>query len=538
MNSPVSFHGRYLSLVRQIEYRFRVTEWKFGDVELWPLARMGLYLDMFWQDAKSSPPPDRALPLRFASGVARPIINRWRSRMDLDHYVSHPQQAGAVFLGDGVSLDRVEGAWVDRFGEPLIAALEQRGMRTFLMQSGNLNRLPWKRRTFAANRIAAAGWLKTHDYDFSPDLPDHAEVLCAVAKSGFSAPSLHRIALAKQACLLCGAAAEFERLLRIIKPTLAFVVTYYAGLGPAFVLACRRQGILSVDLQHCPQENSHKAYRWFAVPPNGYKLLPAVFWNWTERDCENIQSWAGRLARPWHRGVHGGHVQIDRFLQDVQASRMPLNESLAKPGAGRQFEREILVALQPIPGNREIWNALASQIEISPPTWRWWIRRHPASLPRQDAEFGRLLTSRGPNIVIDGSSLFSLPNLLERMDVILSLASGASSEAAIFGVPALFLSHAAQDYFGEMIARGEARIIDVSDVIAEIVRLPERKDRQPAVTQGDGLNASIARLERIAIEYTALCRSENYPNALQHRLQAGNSPPLRRSARRNPASFS
>jgi hypothetical protein len=292
-----------------------------------------------------------------------------------------------------------------------------------------------------------------------------------------------------------------------------------------------------VDLQHCPQEGSHKAYTWFALPPNGYKMLPAVFWNWTKRDCENIQSWAGALARPWHRGFHGGHLQIGRFLQDVQACRKASPESLPNIGADNHFEREILVALQPIPGNREIWNALASQIETSPMTWRWWIRRHPASLPRQDAEYGRLLSLRAPNIAVDCASRQTLPALLERMDVVISLASGASAEAAIFSVPALFLSAAARDHFGAMIARGEARMIDVNDTVATISRLDPRNKREPAGAPRNDLDACLASLRTIAGEYSELCRTQSYPSALQQK-GAESSPPLRRSARHNPASFS
>lgn len=504
MNAPVSFHGRYLSLVRQIEHTYRVTEWTYGDIELWPLARMDLYLDMFWQEANSSPPPERTFPFRLASRLVRPLINRWRSRTDLIHYQARPRRAGAIFLGDGVSLDRIDCAWQDRFGEALIAALEKQGTETFVMQSGYLNRLPWKRPTFAANRIEAAGWLKSRRHRFPLELPDHAEVLQVLAKNGHPAPSLRRSTLVKRARLLCGTAAEFEVLLETVEPALAFVVTWYAGLGPAFALACRRRGILCVDLQHCPQDGAHKAYTWFALPPNGYKMLPAVFWNWTIRDHDNIQSWAGRLAQPWHRGFHGGHLQIRHFIGDVQTRRTALPESAIQAGAGRNFEREILIALQPIPGNRHIWEALAAQIEQSPLTWRWWIRRHPASLPRQDAEFGRLLSLRGANIVTDGASELTLPDLLERVDVVLSLASGASAEAAMFGVPALFLSTAAGDHFSGMIARGEARIIDVGNAGVEISGLQARRAGKLASAPWDDINVSLVRLRTIAVEYAGL----------------------------------
>ena len=154
-----SFHRRYLTLVAEIERNFSVSDWKYGDVDIWPLARMDLYLDMHWAHAGASPRAPRPLPLRALARAATPISNLWRSRHDLGNWVIRPKPAYAVFLGDGVSLDFVDGRWRDRFGEPVIVELEKRGLDSFLMQSGELIRLPWRRPTFAANMIAVWGTL-------------------------------------------------------------------------------------------------------------------------------------------------------------------------------------------------------------------------------------------------------------------------------------------------------------------------------------------------------------------------------------------
>src|ERR1700722_13487655 len=132
----VPFHRRYLTLVDEIERRFPVAHWKSGDVDIWPLARMDLYLDMYWQQVGSAPPRPRAFLLRLLGRIARPPINLWKSRGDLAHYALRTKQAHAIFLGDGVTLDRVDGIWQDRFGEPLIAALETDGLGVFFLQSG------------------------------------------------------------------------------------------------------------------------------------------------------------------------------------------------------------------------------------------------------------------------------------------------------------------------------------------------------------------------------------------------------------------
>jgi hypothetical protein len=502
----VSPHRRFLTLVDEIERDFPVSRWKCGDVEIWPLARMDLYLDMHFAQVGGPSPVLPPFPLRAIARAATPLANLWKSRRDLAHWVVRPKPAYAIFLGDGVSLDLVDDEWQDRFGEPLMVDLEKRGLRTFLMQSGALTRLPWHRPTFAANTVAVWGALTASATARPVELPGHEQVLQFLARNDVPAPSLSRVKLERRARVVFATASAFEWVLLRVKPTLAFVVTYYAGLGAAFLVACRRQGILSIDLQHCPQDGAHKAYRWSALPDNGYATLPALFWNWTEHDAANIRSWASGLDYPWHRSVHGGHTQIASFLDDSDPRTKAWDAKVNAVGNGQRFEREILVALQPIGGRRAQWEALGKQIEAAPSRWRWWIRRHPASGPSQDDEYRHLLSLRRPNVVVSEASSTPLPALLRHMNLVLSLASGASWEAAAFGVPAFFLSDEASGPFAGLIDRGLASIIDVQTLHVEIARLPVTPVR-PAPVRGPSLGETLLDLDKIAREYSQLCRN-------------------------------
>jgi len=512
----VPFHRRYLALVDEIERRFPVIRWRSGDVEIWPLARMDLYLDMYWVNVGGSAPElhPLLLPLRAAVRAATPLINWWRSRRDLEHLVVRGRPAHAIFLGDGVSVDRVDGAWQDRYGEPVIAALERRGLDTFLMQSGDLSRLPRRRPTFAANVVAARGSLTGFAARMPVELPGLDGVLQFLGDSGVRAPSLSRAKLVRRARVVFATAAAFERILRIVKPTLAFVVTFYADLGPAFLLACRRQGILSIDLQHCPQEGAHKAYGWSALPDQGYAILPALFWNWTEKDAAYIRSWAERLPLPWHRSVHGGHTQLGPFLDDGDQRTKAWDAKFSAVSRGEIFEREILVTLQPVGGFRRQWAELAEQIRAAPSRWRWWIRRHPSARAYQDAEYRDLVSLRMPNVMVDQSLLLPLPALLRHMSVLVSRFSGASAEAAAFGVPAFFLSEEACGQFSRLIAQGLASVIDIGVLNTEIARLPTVPVR-PAPIRQPSLDETLLQLEKIARDYSELCRDRGRSALLQ-----------------------
>jgi len=485
----LDFHGLYLELVEQIEQRFPVTEWRLGDVDLWPLARMDLYLEMLRQHTAETAPRRSPLPLRLAGSLAVPAQNLWKSRGDLGHWVAGPRPAHAVILGDGASLDWTGAAWRDRFGEPVIQAFERRGQNVFLMQGGALRRLPWLRPTYAANQLAVRGALGARFDRAEAALPGQPGVVEFLQAHGVSARALAPEGLTHRGRLVGATASAFEDVLRRVQPRLAFVVAWYAGLGPAFVLACRRQGILAVDLQHGPQGPGHKAYRWWAQPTGGYGVMPQAFWSWSEADAAQVRGWGGE-------GVHGGHPQLAPFLDDDDETTR-IWDAAFDSLAGRPFDREILVALQPLPGQQAIWNSLAERIAASPPCWRWWIRRHPAALPDQDAVFGRLLALAGPNVVIDAANALPLPALLRRMSAVVSLASGAASEGAVFGVPALFLSRLAAAMFPDQIAGGLADIVDPADVVARIASLPPHPLR-PDVAPAPPLDATLDRLEAMA----------------------------------------
>ena len=481
-----SFHHRYASLVGEIERHFPVAQWRMGDVPVWPLARCDLYVDMHRAAFGGAAPLPRALPLRICAALARPLVNRWRARRDPVHQLHKPAPADVVLLGDGVSLDRIDGAYQDRFGEPLIDALERQGKTVFLMQPGDLGRLPWRRKTFAASIVESKALLASLFHHGCADLPQHAEVIKFLAEAGVSAPSLSGSLLTRRARLVAAAAGVFEHMFRRVNPAMAFVVNAAAGLGPAFVLACRRRGILSIDLQRCPRAGAPMAYEWSSLPKDGYTVLPSIFWTWDASEAPHLP------ASPWHRDLHGGHTQLASFLR---------REEVSEVCRAREYEREILVALQPLGGD-EVWNALAEVIVSAPATWRWRLRRHPAMRPGQDTIFGRLLSLGLENVVIDAAS--PLPFLLRRADVLVSLVSGAAVEASWFGVPALFLSLEAMGPFGALIASGTAHVVPVAELAAEIAALPKRPSN-PRRKPSPPLEGTLLQLDALARDYRRQC---------------------------------
>jgi hypothetical protein len=410
-----------------------------------------------------------------------------------------------LFLGDGVSLDQVDGAWRDRFCDPLIADLNNHGTTTLLMQRGNLERLPWSRPTFAVNNVInwahlGAGPLRM----LSPpaiSVPDYDAVLGFITQSGVPTLGLSVDTLRARAAAIATTATAFERLLGIVRPSLCFIVGYFWGMGHALTLACRRRRILSIELQREGRSGQHEAYRWTSVPESGYGILPAVFWTWTRTDAAAIEAWAGRLNRPWHRAIQGGHPQLATWLDDhdplTRSTDAAINAARA-PAA----DREIIVALQTVAGYESIWNALASLIEASPSSWRWWIRKHPSTLHLSDLGLGRLLTIRRSNVLVDLPSSLPLPALLRHMDVLVTATSGASVEASMFGVKTLFVSPDARNFHPRLIEAQDAEIVTDMNVLAERLRNLSRNPAK-AIAQPD-LSGTLSQLSKMADEYRTL----------------------------------
>lgn len=491
------FHQQYLACVEEIEQRFPVAHWRCGDFEIWPLVRMDLYLDMYRQSAGANAPSvSRARnALRHA---CVPMTNLWRRRNDLQHHQLWPRKADAIFLGDGVSLDRIEGAWQDRYSEPLITVLAQQGRSSFLMQPGDLRRTPWHRETFPANTVDAVAHALAPFHRHSVALPALPEVQAFLAHNGIVAPSVSPSKLLWRANVVRTTSAVFEYLLDGVQPRLAFVTTWYAGLAPAFLLACRRRGILSVDLQHCPQGGGHKAYTWRALPLTGYRCLPAVFWTWHPEDAEHIQSWA--RASSWHGVICGGHPRLS--LRDNDPCTTENEGDFAGP-----FDRDILVALQTVQGAADVWHRLAHEIAAGPASWRWWIRRHPAARAADDQMFAELLALRRPNVRIEEASQLPLWDLLRHMSAVVSLSSGTAGEAAAAGVPALFLSADATGPFRHLIQSQRATVCDVGELGTFIADLPARPVRS-LDKSAPPLAQTLRALDGMARDFAPLCRSQ------------------------------
>ena len=396
--------------------------------------------------------------------------------------VWRPRPADVLFVSDSIRKVQVDGRWRDRLCGPVADTLASMERSSLAVELGPRYLAPLERpglHLAAMTRTAllrgefrvqfgASAELYLPEYDAFIDLLQSY----GVPPAGFS----HR-SLVRRAAMIEYVASRMEALLGRVRPRIVVQVYYYRIAGLALNVACRRLGILSVDLQHGIAGNTHDAYgRWMQVPEGGYPMLPAVFWCWSPSDVEAIRNWSG-AAPHWHDAVRGGNPSLMSWFDDQHPTTLAYDVAIRGRG---DATLNVLVTCQPKLVWKDMWDRLAGVVSSSPAHVRWWLRQHPATMTGEGGRAGldRLLALRGANIVHDEASRYPLAALLRHADVHLTATSSSALEAAEMGVPTWFLVPDARARYGELLDSGLAEMVDEPDELAK--RLALVKARQPA----------------------------------------------------------
>jgi hypothetical protein len=464
-------YDAYFTAIQDCEQSYPVNAWQVDGVPVWPIIRIEGRSEVLLSggDGISSPakPPNiMARTLRLLGGLATPLTTPLRNLPDWKHEILKLQPVDALFLGDGVSHDCIDGVWRDRYCAPLAETLEADGKHSLLMQPRS-QRLPRARPTYSALWIDAWGQFQARARPArSVHLPGVAQVRQHLQRSGINLTLLNEDVLKRMGVRVSAMARLFDGILAKTTPTIGFAVNYYWPIGYAFNLACRRRGILSVDIQHGGQDGCHEAYnRWSGVPAAGYPVLPAVFWNWHRNDMDAINRWANP---PWHQALRGGHPQIIEWLNGKHAYSVRAHAAIADIKRRHPGSLDILVALQDVPGYDAVWSGLADLVVSSPPGWRWWLRKHPVSNTAPGLQ--KLLSLNLPNVVVEEASRLPLPALLMNVDTVLTLMSSIAFDASFFGHRTIFLTQDARSFWPGLLESGAGEIVSTVPMLEKKLR--------------------------------------------------------------------
>jgi hypothetical protein len=441
--SAKSLTSSLMETLAEIETRFPVAQWTVDSLPVWPLIRVRWFFTEWNRSYAGLPPVPSttravALAVRLLSGPPRALLAQWRDRGKAP---LGPARRDLLFLSDGVSYGQLGGRWLERFCDPVIRAAERRGLTTRLLCPGYGFRLPRATpshfiqplldRANLRGALRAAFPLKT------ARLPAIEELGAWLRARGFGITSLQPKKVTSDAVRVLALSHAYSRLIRRTRPRLAFVVSYYGIEGMAFVLACRRAGVVVVDFQHGAPGELHPGYARLPQPARGaHPLVPDRFWVWSDWEQRLIDTWAHETE---HRAVIGGDpwmsVWQDRRSWPAVAESVARSDALLERAAGRPV---VLITLQWGLNPGEQLEPMQRLIAAGQRRFAFWVRLHPAMLERRE-EVRALLGSVG-RYELDEPTDLPLPAVLSRSALHVTHSSSTAVEAAQFGVRTVLTS--------------------------------------------------------------------------------------------------
>jgi hypothetical protein len=490
-----------IAALNEIESRFPVQEWRARDIDLWPSYRIRLFgaaIDSaLLSEQKSITRWEKARRLiwRVNRTLMRVPLARLRDMSGNAHVQAGTQ---AILFSDGMSFTRLGDTWFDRIMDPLAEAYGAKNeavLKLTLLSEAHVPR--WMPSVFVQPALDRVKFLAPYLEKPALELPAFEEVV-TFARTRFGADVPSRDWLARQSARLDGLANWFGRIMARTGARHGFVNTWYSLEGMAFVLAARRAGIVSIDMQHGMQGPHHVAYAsWLGAPGAGYTTMPREFWVWTDEAAETINRWSGQTST--HRAHVSGNPWFDTWRNDgndLVLRYLAAARSLRNP-AGRCH---VLVTLS-WGINQEETDKIIRAAKQSGPDIIWWWRLHPVEAHRR-AEFAAMLAREG----LDGSQVGIVTDLplyavIRAADVTVAHSSTSIQEAADFGVPSVVTSDYGADLHAGLICAGIV-VQATSDVaIAQAVNDLARKvgTFQQATLESSRMELHMDRLKAAAV---------------------------------------
>lgn len=479
-----------MNLLNEIEEKFAVDQWKIDGVRIWPVVRMDLMLNLYYSDIKKQ--QQKKLNLLFKVREGLKILHgfgKYLKAYACDHSKNNKTvHAPVVFLADGISRVCLKGRWFDKFCDPFVEFLEKNHLTSITLEPLHNYIIPryhpslfiqtqldyalMKRMLFSKTKSAPIHlpgfndfieWLKEREFDIP--LPDQKRTQII-----WSAIQAY--------------ATIFEKQLKRIQPRLALAVSYYGPIGLAFMLACHRQKIPSIDIQHGLEGEFHPAYgRWNKVPREGYELLPSFFWCWGDVEVQAIEAWRKGQTEN-HKPIKGGNGFIHSWLDSGSELARCYDEKILKTYPKKTNHQNILLTLSYPYDDEKVLAPIFAAMRQSDPHWHWWVRLHPSSLHERESIRQMFIKNGVHEFNMDMATDLPLYALLRHTDVHLTHLSSTVIEAETFGVPSVVTGKNALQYYQEQIKKGTAVYADDAECILKNI-VSQFKTRQTLKTEAN-----------------------------------------------------
>jgi len=236
----------------------------------------------------------------------------------------------------------------------------------------------------------------------------------------------------------------YDILFRFTKPKLVIGLWYYSNAQYGMILAAKKLGVYSVDLQHGAQGFLHPAYTFNNFQAQGVNTLPNGFWCWDEESAKHLrkwyksnQKWIEVLGNPWVTYLYNWQGEENKMLAGI-------NQKL------------IIYTHQPVQEAIDLY--LIEAMNKTSDEFFWWIRLHPGTTAKEKVKIVELLKENklSNKVKLETESEVPLPILLKHSYLHISKYSGSIVEASLMNRTSIVLEEIGCSTFTELINNGMA----------------------------------------------------------------------------------
>lgn len=432
--------------LKEIEERFPVYSWKYGDLDAWPIIKTLIFFE--WNDKFVGNTFEK--PIEPREGYAKKVARLFLSIFHLLKLLFiKRQEIEYLFCGANNFRSKEGDVLINRFFYPIILNAKKPYIE---IEYTKKNSLPYKdqRKIIFLHNVLPILNLFVRKRKETFDFIAWNDVVKEIKSS------LH-ISLTKKTIInkmqsIKVYIKSFELIFNKLKVETVLGLCYYNNPMFAMHYVANKRGIKNFDVQHGGQGYLHPMYSFAAFPVTGLNTLPQIFWCWDKTSYDHLTSWLG--SNSFHSVEVNGNPWISYIIKKYDTFSLPNNI--------------ILYTMQYSELDEFVLEAMANTKD-----YVWWLRLHPRQMHKK-ADVVEQLRQRAllDRVEIELSNSLPLPLLLSRCKLHLSKFSGSIIEAAQLGVPTIIIDRVGISTYKKYIVEGLATGFDpeVSSDLASVIK--------------------------------------------------------------------
>lgn len=444
-------YSEMLSLVRKNDF----TEWALDGIRIWPFV---LYVINREYKSIHYSSWDESILDKAKKELSKSLSLQIQQYRDKKNSIKISRSTDVVILTSSTRRVKTIDSYYDRITDPFYNALTNLGYNCITLEwtyDHKYNVPRYNPSCFIQNDLdycVAKGLLKRKNYDTSSfkGIEDVNSIFSKIKANA----NLYSIIKRDWSIILEIKELFIKKLSRgTIK--LAFYYPYYSLVSFGFVLACKKLGITTVEIQHAYfRENNVQYSALGSSPANGYELLPDYFWAWDKTSKTILTRPSGAMQRDASRVHIGSNLWNNMWLEPYK------NRNSFYKYYQKLIERELVYKndhprlLFTLTYSCIIPEWLSELIQDSAKKLIWFVRFHHNTAPSDVEKIKSILGTS--NIEYRLSNELPLPILLTMTDIHVTIESSAVGEAEEFGKPSIITTEAGAAKLEDFISKGTA----------------------------------------------------------------------------------